>query len=202
MTLKDQVIQAIDDLPDPLLAEALDLIKALKTKPAVPVRKATLSATPSATRTSAKQQQTATTLPTIQAIYTDGACSGNPGPGGWGTVIYFDDGSVHELGGYVAQTTNNRMEIQAAIAGLQFLLSTQQTTPVELFTDSEYTKKGITQWIAGWKRRGWQTAAKKARAQPRPVEGQLDQVNQAAQAQTGQPVHLDLRTRPCGQRRQ
>jgi ribonuclease HI len=169
------------------LAEALDLIKALKTKPAAPVRKATLSATPSATRTSAKQQQTATTLPAIQAIYTDGACSGNPGPGGWGTVIYFDDGSVHELGGYVAQTTNNRMEIQAAIAGLQFLLSTQQTTPVELFTDSEYTKKGITQWIAGWKRRGWQTAAKKP-VLNQDLWKQLDQVNQAAQAQTGQPV--------------
>lgn len=128
-----------------------------------------------------------TTLPPIHAIYTDGACSGNPGPGGWGTVVYLSDGSRHEMGGYAPATTNNRMEMQAAIAGLEFFLASQQKTPLELFTDSEYVKKGITEWIAGWKRRGWQTAAKK------PVLNQdlwqrLDQLNQAAAAQTGKPV--------------
>ena len=185
MTLKDQLIQELDSLSEPLMAEALDLLKTLKAKQAnAPVPKPA----PKVIATQkARTKKNTTGLPTIQSIYTDGACSGNPGPGGWGTVVYFDDGSVHELGGYEAQSTNNRMEMQAAIAGLQFLISTEQTTPIELFTDSEYTKKGITQWIAGWKRRGWQTAAKK------PVLNQdlwqeLDQVNQAAQAQTGRPV--------------
>lgn len=126
-------------------------------------------------------------LPPIIAIYTDGACSGNPGPGGWGTVVYFQGGGVHELGGYDPQTTNNRMEMQAAIAGLTFFLATGQRQPVELFTDSEYVKKGITTWISGWKRRGWQTAAKK------PVLNQdlwiaLDQANQAVATQTGTAV--------------
>lgn len=97
----------------------------------------------------------------IKKIYTDGACSGNPGPGGWGTVLYFDGGGVHELGGGDPQTTNNRMEMMAAIAGLEFLLGHSQTTPVSIHTDSEYVLKGITQWIAGWKRRGWKNAAKK-----------------------------------------
>ncbi|MBD0268756.1 ribonuclease HI [Pseudanabaena sp. FACHB-2040] len=97
----------------------------------------------------------------IQRIYTDGACSGNPGPGGWGTLICFEDGEAHELGGGERQTTNNRMEMQAAIAGLEFLISTGQTTPVSLYTDSEYVLKGITQWIKGWKKRGWVNSAKK-----------------------------------------
>lgn len=185
MTLKDQLIQELDGLSEPLMAEALDLLKSLKAKQA---SKPAQKPTPKAIATKkARTPKNTTSLPTIQSIYTDGACSGNPGPGGWGTVVYFDDGSVHELGGYEAQSTNNRMEMQAAIAGLQFLIETGQTTPIELFTDSEYTKKGITQWIAGWKRRGWQTAAKK------PVLNQdlwkvLDQVNQAAREQTGQPV--------------
>lgn len=98
----------------------------------------------------------------IQSIYTDGACSGNPGPGGWGTVIYFTDGSVHELGGADSQTTNNRMEMQAAIEALEFLLNTGQTEAVTLYTDSEYVKNGITQWLKGWKQKGWKTAAGKA----------------------------------------
>lgn len=98
---------------------------------------------------------------TIQSIYTDGACSGNPGPGGWGTVVYFADGSVHEMGGADSQTTNNRMEMQAAIAALQFLSASQQTEPVTLYTDSEYVKNGITQWIAGWKKKGWKTSTGK-----------------------------------------
>lgn len=99
----------------------------------------------------------------IHSIYTDGACSGNPGPGGWGTVIYFADGSVQELGGGDAQTTNNRMEMQAAIRALEYLVATEAppNQPISLYTDSEYVKNGITQWLAGWKKKGWKTAAGK-----------------------------------------
>jgi ribonuclease HI len=97
----------------------------------------------------------------IQSIYTDGACSGNPGPGGWGVVVYFADDSVHEMGGGEPQTTNNRMEMQAAIAALEFLKSSAQRDPVILYTDSEYVMKGITQWIVGWKKKGWKTSAGK-----------------------------------------
>ncbi|MEM8805316.1 MAG: ribonuclease HI [Cyanobacteria bacterium P01_G01_bin.38] len=100
-------------------------------------------------------------LPSIKAIYTDGACSGNPGPGGWGAVFYFEDGSCHELGGGETSTTNNRMEMQAAIASLQLLVDSDYAQPVELHTDSEYLKKGITQWIQGWKRKGWKNSAGK-----------------------------------------
>jgi ribonuclease HI len=98
----------------------------------------------------------------IQSIYTDGACTGNPGPGGWGVVIYFKDGSVHELGGAAAQTTNNRMEMQAAITALKLLKADSQPAPISLYTDSEYLIKGVTQWIKGWKRKGWKTAQGKA----------------------------------------
>jgi ribonuclease HI len=115
-------------------------------------------------------------FPKIQAIYTDGACSGNPGAGGWGTVVYFVDGTVHEMGGAAPMTTNNRMEMQAAIAALEFLKSLPSTEPTALYTDSEYVKNGITQWIHGWKKKGWKTAAGK------PVLNQdlwqvLDQLN-------------------------
>lgn len=99
--------------------------------------------------------------PLIKAMYTDGACSGNPGPGGWGTVIYRTDGSVQELGGYAAATTNNRMEMQAAIAALDFLIASGQTVPTVLLTDSEYVKNGITKWIKGWKQKGWKTSTGK-----------------------------------------
>lgn len=124
---------------------------------------------------------------TIERLYTDGACSGNPGPGGWGTVIYFDDGSVHELGGCDRNTTNNRMEMQAAIAALDFLIQTNQRTPVALYTDSEYVKKGITQWISGWKRKGWKTAAGKA-VLNKDLWQALDQLNTQASQQLQQPV--------------
>jgi ribonuclease HI len=115
----------------------------------------------------------------IRSIYTDGACSGNPGPGGWGIVVYFADGSVYELGGAAAQTTNNRMEIQAAIAALEYLIAAPSTDLVTLYTDSEYVKNGITKWVAGWKKKGWKTAAGK------PVLNQelwekLDELNQQA----------------------
>ena len=97
----------------------------------------------------------------ISNLYTDGACSGNPGPGGWGTVVYFEDGSCHELGGRDSATTNNRMEMQAAISALDFFASTSQTGPCVIYTDSEYLIKGITQWMKGWKKKGWKTAAGK-----------------------------------------
>lgn len=99
--------------------------------------------------------------PTMDKIYTDGACSGNPGPGGWGVAIYFTDGRVQEVGGAAANTTNNRMELQAAIAALEVYQNSGQTSPVTLYTDSEYVRNGITKWISGWKKKGWKTAAGK-----------------------------------------
>lgn len=94
----------------------------------------------------------------ILSLYTDGACSGNPGPGGWGVMVNFTDGSIYEMGGCEPQTTNNRMELQAAIAALQLLSKFRQTEQVSIYTDSEYVKKGITQWISGWKANGWRTS--------------------------------------------
>lgn len=102
------------------------------------------------------------TLPLIDCIYTDGACSGNPGKGGWGAVLYFQNGSVYELGGADSETTNNRMEMQAAIASLQLFHESNQADPIALYSDSEYLIKGITQWLNGWKRKGWKTASGKA----------------------------------------
>lgn len=101
------------------------------------------------------------TYPKIDRIYTDGACSGNPGPGGWGTVAYFANGAVHELGGAEPQTTNNRMEMQAAIAALKFLAESGQKDAIVLYTDSEYVKNGVTKWIKGWKQKDWKTSAGK-----------------------------------------
>jgi ribonuclease HI len=94
----------------------------------------------------------------IKCFYTDGACVGNPGPGGWGTIVYFTDGSVYEMGGTDGQTTNNRMELQAAIQALKVLRVSGQTEPVTLYTDSEYVKNGITKWVKGWRKKGWKTA--------------------------------------------
>jgi ribonuclease HI len=90
-------------------------------------------------------------------IYTDGACSGNPGPGGWGAVL-ISKGHEKELSGGEPQTTNNRMEIMAAIAALEALT---KPCKVDLHTDSQYLRQGITEWISGWKARGWKTADKK-----------------------------------------
>ena len=90
-------------------------------------------------------------------IYTDGACSGNPGPGGWGVLLKFGR-HERELSGGDPQTTNNRMELTAAIKALQTL---NRPCQVDFYTDSEYLRKGITEWIKGWKSRGWKTAAKK-----------------------------------------
>lgn len=90
-------------------------------------------------------------------IYTDGACSGNPGPGGWGALI-IDDQNETELCGGEADTTNNRMELQAAIEALR---ATEGASEVILYTDSQYVKNGINTWIHGWKKNGWKTAARK-----------------------------------------
>jgi len=92
-------------------------------------------------------------------IYTDGACSGNPGPGGWGAVLIKGDDHRKELNGGEADTTNNRMELTAAIEALRAL----KTVPSEviLYTDSNYVKGGITGWITNWKKNGWKTANKK-----------------------------------------
>ena len=90
-------------------------------------------------------------------IFTDGACSGNPGPGGWGVILRY--GEVEkEMNGGAAETTNNRMELTAAIEALEALT---RACKVVLHTDSVYVKDGITKWIANWKRNGWKTSAKK-----------------------------------------
>ncbi|MEO1200976.1 MAG: ribonuclease HI [Pseudomonadota bacterium] len=89
--------------------------------------------------------------------YTDGACSGNPGPGGWGVLLIWGD-HEKELSGGEAETTNNRMELLAAIKALDSL---KRDIPIEIVTDSAYLKNGITDWLRGWKARGWRTADKK-----------------------------------------
>jgi len=90
-------------------------------------------------------------------IFTDGAASGNPGPGGWAAVVATPDGHVRELGGGEAHTTNNRMEMTAAIEALRFVRD--HSAPVTIHTDSTYLIKGISGWISGWRRRGWKTSA-------------------------------------------
>jgi ribonuclease HI len=91
------------------------------------------------------------------AIFTDGACSGNPGPGGWGCVVATPDGRARELGGGHPATTNNRMEMTAVLEGLRFVADSPGAALVH--TDSTYVIDGITKWIRGWKTRGWKTAA-------------------------------------------
>ncbi|MGE4373831.1 MAG: ribonuclease HI [Xanthobacter sp.] len=90
-------------------------------------------------------------------IFTDGACSGNPGPGGWGAILRFG-AHEKELKGGEAETTNNRMEMTASIRALDAL---KEPCSVDLHTDSEYLRNGVTKWMHGWKRNGWRTAAKK-----------------------------------------
>ena len=87
-------------------------------------------------------------------VHTDGACSGNPGPGGWGAILQWG-GHQRELKGGEAHTTNNRMELMAAIVALETL---KRPCDVDIHTDSQYLQKGITDWIFGWKRNGWKTA--------------------------------------------
>jgi ribonuclease HI len=93
----------------------------------------------------------------VVEVWTDGACSGNPGPGGWGAILSFK-GKERELSGGEAMTTNNRMELMGAISALETL--TRPCT-VALHTDSQYLRQGITSWIHGWKKNGWKTADKK-----------------------------------------
>ena len=107
-------------------------------------------------------------------LYTDGACSGNPGPGGWAAILVYN-GKEKELSGYEPDTTNNRMEMMGAIAGLEAI---KGHCHVDVYTDSQYVQKGITEWVKGWKMRGWKTADKK------PVKNEdlwkrLDEANSA-----------------------
>jgi ribonuclease HI len=90
-------------------------------------------------------------------IFTDGACSGNPGPGGWGAILRWN-GTEKELSGGEAETTNNRMELMAAISALEAL---KEPVTADLFTDSSYVRDGIGKWMFGWKKNGWKTADKK-----------------------------------------
>lgn len=96
-------------------------------------------------------------MPKSIEIFTDGACRGNPGPGGWGALLRYN-GTEKELYGAESATTNNRMELTAAIRALEAL---KEPCDVQLTTDSNYVKNGITQWIGNWKRKGWRTADKK-----------------------------------------
>jgi ribonuclease HI len=93
----------------------------------------------------------------LVCIYTDGACKGNPGPGGWGAIVQMD-GVEKELFGGERQTTNNRMELTAVIRALETLMPPRE---VAVYTDSQYVQKGISEWLRDWKRRGWRTADKK-----------------------------------------
>jgi len=93
----------------------------------------------------------------IVEAWTDGACRGNPGPGGWGALLRYD-GKEKRLYGGEAETTNNRMELMAAIMALESL---SRPCPVQLTTDSTYVMKGLTEWLPNWKKRGWKTAARK-----------------------------------------
>lgn len=93
-------------------------------------------------------------------IYTDGSSRGNPGPGGWGGIIA-NDNQVVEIGGREEHTTNNRMELVAAIRSLEFAVNDLEPSEIKIYTDSEYVMKGITLWIKGWQKKGWKTAGKK-----------------------------------------
>lgn len=97
----------------------------------------------------------------VVAAATDGACRGNPGPGGWGALLRFEDGSVEEFGGHDPATTNNRMELQAALALLERLKELPRHPDLTLRTDSKYLIDGLGSWLKGWKRKGWRTAAGK-----------------------------------------
>jgi len=97
----------------------------------------------------------------VMAAATDGACSGNPGPGGWGALIRFEDGTVEEFGGYESDTTNNRMELKAALEMLKRLKDLPLSPQLSIRTDSKYLIDGLDTWIKNWKNKGWKTAAGK-----------------------------------------
>ena len=95
-------------------------------------------------------------------LYTDGACSGNPGPGGYGSIIICDDQQVFEIGAHYSQATNNRMELQAVISGLDYIINhagSNKEFSTQVYTDSVYVIRGITQWIFGWKKNGWKNSS-------------------------------------------
>ena len=126
-------------------------------------------------------------MPEVTKIYTDGACSGNPGPGGWGAIAYLSNGKIHEIGGASRATTNNRMEIQAAIEILQWFAGSPQTKAPVLYTDSKYVQDGITKWIKGWKKKNWRTSAGKA-VLNQDLWQQLDAITQSVNAKLTMPV--------------
>jgi ribonuclease HI len=107
----------------------------------------------------AGQPSTPSSTPRVVAAACDGACSGNPGPGGWGCLLRFEDGTVQEFGAAEADTTNNRMELTAALTLLQRLQSLPRHPDLTIRTDSKYLIDGYSSWIKGWKRKGWRTAA-------------------------------------------
>ncbi|MBS1873105.1 MAG: ribonuclease HI [Acidobacteria bacterium] len=111
-------------------------------------------------------------------LFTDGACLGNPGPGGWACILRYKDIS-REMFGSEPHTTNNRMELTAAVRGLETL---KETCEVEVVTDSEYLKNGITSWVKNWKRNGWMTSAKKPVVN-QDLWRQLDELNARHQTQ-------------------
>jgi ribonuclease HI len=111
--------------------------------------------------------------PTQVQLYTDGACSGNPGPGGWAYVLrHLESNSEKEASGGEADTTNNQMELRAVIEGLSIL---NRPSVVEVYSDSKYVLNGLSEWMAGWKKRGWKTAAKKP-VKNRELWEQLDEL--------------------------
>ena len=109
-------------------------------------------------------------------IYADGACKGNPGPGGWGAILHYQ-GVEKEIYGGATETTNNRMELQAVIEALQIL---SRPCDVRVYTDSQYVQKGMSEWLAAWKARGWKTADKKM-VKNADLWQQLDQLSQPHQ---------------------
>jgi len=111
-------------------------------------------------------------------IYTDGACQGNPGPGGWGCYFVFEDAKLELFGGCI-DTTNNRMELQAAIEALKAL---KESFSVTLLSDSQYVIKGMTEWLANWKKKGWTTSSKKQVAN-RDLWEELDKLSQLHQVE-------------------
>ena len=112
----------------------------------------------------------------VTIVFTDGACSGNPGPGGYGAIVARADGIAEEFGGSEAHTTNNRMELFAALVSLRAL--TNADGPVQLYTDSQYLIQGVTAWIFGWIRNGWKTS-QGADVSNRDLWEELHQLNSA-----------------------
>lgn len=111
----------------------------------------------------------------MKIFYTDGACSGNPGPGGWAVILIENDQPVRKWGGFQKDTTNNRMELTAVIEALKYLQPGESAT---IYTDSEYVRKGITEWMLNWKQKNWKTASKKP-VKNRDLWELLDSLNHA-----------------------